>query len=33
MITFLLQLKSDQNFKNHRAGKLNKTYLVKMYFA
>ena len=32
-INFLLYLKFYQNFKNYHAGKLNKTYLVNIYFA
>ena len=31
MLTFLLHLKLYQNFKNHHAGKLNKTYLMNMH--
>ena len=32
-IIFLLRLKFYQNFKNHHAGKLNKTHLVNICFA
>ena len=32
-LIFLLYLKFYQNFKNYNAGKLNKSYLVNIYFA